>query len=79
MIACAQLKTERIREAQGLPPAGTAAVTGERDKPEAPPDGFSKADGKVPLLGAEEARERMRRQIAANVRAVATKLTGAGR
>lgn len=79
MIARVHLKTERIRAAEGLPPAGTAAVTGERDKPEAPPEGFSKADGQVPLLGGEEARERMRRQIAANVRAVATKLTGPAR
>jgi len=76
MIAREHLKTERIREANGLPPAGTAAVTGEREKPEAPPGGFSKADGKVPLMGDEAARERMRRQIAANVRAVATKLKG---
>lgn len=79
MIAREHLKTERIRAAAGLPPAGTAADTGERDKPEAPPEGFSKADGKVPLMGDEAARERRRRQIVANVQAVAAKLSGVKR
>jgi len=47
-----------------------------REKPTPPPEGFSKADGKVPLMGKDHLRDAQRRQIAANVAAVAAKLKG---
>jgi hypothetical protein len=68
MIAREHLKTERIREVSGLPPAGTAALAGEdRTGPLPPPPGFSQADGKVPLLQHERARAAALKQQTANV------------
>jgi hypothetical protein len=68
--AVVRLMLRREHAAQTAPVESYEA----RGKPEPPPPDFSKADGKVPLFGADRARDEQRRQIAANIQAVTAKL-----
>jgi hypothetical protein len=64
---------ESLREDPPKPGKEGASIV-SRFTADPPPEGFSKADGKVPLMGADRARDQQRRQIAANIQAVAAKL-----